>query len=166
MWLASHFKKHMYNVCVLGITHPITSQQIRAGSVWIFQTRFGFQSQVPGFGFFGFAFCTSPQWNCYKCTQRLKSPKDLKVQMWSFYTINFTHAWSAVTTNVYNRRMQTSRAVNVRPTAESGRLCSPINETTSHERREWDTLSRLLGLHWTYSSRNTIYGRLSARMAR
>jgi len=46
----------MYNVCVLGITHPITSQQIRAGSVWIFQTRFGFQSQVPGFGFFWFRF--------------------------------------------------------------------------------------------------------------
>jgi len=33
----------------------------RAGSVWIFQIRFGFQPQVLGFGFFGFGISTPPQ---------------------------------------------------------------------------------------------------------
>jgi len=33
----------------------------------------------------------------------------------SFNTFDFTHALSAITTNVYNWRVQTSLAVNVRP---------------------------------------------------
>jgi len=70
----------------------------RAGSVWVFQIRFDsvrYLISSTRFVFFRFRFSHVTTLKAHTVGE-------------SFYTVDFTHAQSSITTNVYNRHVQTS----------------------------------------------------------